>query len=607
MTVIPQSTNNEFKWTQPNNTDNSGDLWASFNLDTEENVGRLRLGKRMILNTGTDDVAQINSFPAAILKTGSKNRFIAGNGTGYVFEGDDTPFGTFTRDVSSNSPAKINSTLDDAVYANNALYVISEESSGSNLAFYKKIGELTWAETDIGVSAGYPSSAVRSNVSGDTRVYVATQYSRIISWDSSDSIDLTGDYTLNLSPGVVDGGRLITKILAASDRLWVLTLNNQGERGRIYEWDGISPNFQNEYVLESSGALSGVIHNDIPYIMDTNGNLCSWNGGSFKVLTGFNRENNKFLYNPLGLTNNRFIHPNGMAVIDSQIHILINNLNYDSGATIEEPIPSGIYAYDENTNSLVHRYAVSQGKSTDIYKDFGAVRIAAAGALTEVTQPSTSSSDNGTLLAGFGYYSDATTAKYGIFYEDNADTRQKAGYLITKKIDSVGSKSENSVKNMWQKIFTLYRKFLTENDKIVVKYRTSDQSPTEATITWTSTNTFTTTTDISLYWTSGTGGEVEILNGIGAGKCSHITNISYNAGTYTVTVDETYYGATGTAKARFQFWNKLNSITNRLETYTESIVNVKSNWIQFKIWMTWIGKNEIERLLIVNENNTPAK
>ncbi|NBW09200.1 MAG: hypothetical protein EBR82_14370 [Caulobacteraceae bacterium] len=608
MIQIPETT----KWRQPNDSDKSGELWASFNLDLTENEGSLRLSKRLLLNTGTADIAQITGAPARILRTGSLIKFIAGTagGTaGSVFYGDSTVFGTYTRDATSNAPTKIDSTLDDAVYANAALYVVSRSTANNAvMSFYKKIGDLTWAETtlDVSLQTGLTVSLATSGISGANRVYCATQESRVISWSTADSVSLTGNYTLDLTPGYLDSNKHITKILVGSNRLWILTANLIGGRGHVYEWDGYSSNYQNEYELESSGALAGVIHNDIPYIMDTNGNLCAWNGGSFKVLTGFNRENNKFLYKPQSATNDRFIHPNGMTVIDNQIHMLINNQNYDNGGTIEETIPSGIWKYDE-AKGLVHAYSVSQYKSSDTLKDFGAVRIASAGALTEMVLPSTSASDDGTFLAGFGYYTDATTAKYGIFYENNIDTLAKAGYLVTRKISSVGSGGVGAIKNNWQKIYTLYRKFLTSNDIIEVKYRTIDAPPVEATITWTSTTTFTTTTDVSSYWTSGTGGEVEVLQGIGAGRCSHLTSVVYNAGTYTCTVDQTYTGATGTAKARFQSWKKIKTINTQLDTSDETIINNVSNWIQFKVWMSWTGKNEIEKLVIINENSYPAK
>jgi len=593
-------------WRQLNDTDRTGELWASFNLDLTENEGALRLSKRLLLNTGTPDVSQITGVPATILRTGSTIKFIAGNGTGYVFYGDNTVFGTYARDTSANAPTKIDSTLDDAIYANAALYVVSSRPAGGFLGMYKKIGDLGWTETDFTISDGYPSALAVSGISGSARVYCGTQLSRVISWNTADTVAYSGSYTLDLTPGYVDGNKVITKILVASNRLWVLTVNVAGGRGHVYEWDGASANWQNEYELESSGALSGVIHNDIPYIMDTNGNLCAWNGGSFKVLTGFNRENNKFLYKPQSSVNDRFIHPNGMSVIDNQIHILINNQNYDNGGTIEETIPSGIWKYDEK-KGLVHAYSVSQYKSSDTLKDFGAVRIASAGALTEMVLPSTSASDDGTFLAGFGYYTDATTTKYGIFYENNIDTLAKAGYLITRKVSSIGTGGIGAIKNNWQKIYTLYRKFLTSGDIIEVKYRTIDAPPVEATITWTSTTTFTTTTDVSSYWTSGTGGEVEVLQGIGAGRCSHLTSVVYSAGTYTCTVDQTYTGATGTAKARFQSWKKIKIINTQLDTSDETIINNVSNWIQFKVWMSWTGKNEIEKLVIINENSYPAK
>ena len=119
---------------------------------------------------------------------------------------------------------------------------------------------------------------------------------------------------------------------------------------------------------------------------------------------------------------------------------------------------------------------------------------------------------------------------------------------------------------------------------------------------------------VSNYWTSGTGGEVEITQAVGSGKCSHITNAVNNAGTWTVTVDETYTGATGTAKARFMKWNKLKtienaeSINNQVQQFTEFPIpeyDQNDTFIQFKICFLFKGKNELQGLNIISQTNQP--
>jgi len=610
MITLPRSQqNNTPAWTQKSSTDCAGDFWATFGIDLTENEGRVRLGKRIILNTGTADVAEITSYPSSFNLCGSSVYAFAGaSNVGYAFKNDGTVIGSFSKDVSSGAPAKIDSTKSDSVFSNNSMYVSAQQTGGtSTVSLYKKTGDGAWSE--ITTTATSLSTYTNMLCTFRGRTYMSYQQSKILSLDSTDSITYSGSYALTINIAG-DFTNVITKFLPSDDRIFILTVNTMGGKGNVYEWDGQSTEFQLAHRLESSGALSGTILNGVPYIMDTNGDFLAWNGGTFKKLTGLNRENNLPLYNPISFVNNRFIHPNGMSVVNGKIQMLIDNRNYDNGSTIEETIPSGIYEYDERTQSLIHKYGISAEKSTatiDTITQYGNVRIAGAGALKEMGLQSTALGGNGLFLAGASYYTDATTTKSGIFYDDRNDTKPKAGYFISSKIDSVGDKGSGSIKNSWQKVFVLLRKFLTANDKIVVKFRTTDVAPTEATITWTATNTFTTTTDISAYWTAGTGGEVEILQGVGAGICSHITNISVSGGTFTVTVDTAHLGATGTAKARFQAWIKSDSYASQLDTYKDFSIGRKSNWVQLKIWGLWTGKNEIEKLIILNENSTPAK
>lgn len=610
MITLPRSQQNGTPaWIQKGSTDCAGDFWATFGIDLAENEGRVRLGKRMILNTGTADVAEITNYPCSFTLCGSSVYAFAGlSNVGYAFKNDGTMIGSFAKDVSAGAPAKIDSTKSDSVFSNNSMYVSARESAGtSTVSLYKKTGDGAWSEITTTASSAVPYPNMMCGFGG--RTYVTNQQSKVFSLDSADAISYTGTYTLTINVAG-DFTNVITKLLACDDRIFILTVNTTGGKGHVYEWNGRDTEYQMAHRLESSGALSGVVLDGVPYIMDTNGDFLAWNGGTFKKLTGFNRENNLPLYNPISLVNDRFIHPNGMSVVNGKIQLFIDNRNYDSGSTIEETIPSGIYEYDDRTQSLVHKFGISGEKSTatiDTITQYGNVRVAGAGALKEMGLQSTASGANGLIFAGATYYTDATTTQSGIFYDDRNDTKPKTGYFITSKLDSVGDKSAGTIKNTWQKVFVLLRKFLTANDKFVVKFRTVDASPTEATITWASTTTFTTTTDISSYWTSGTGGEVEILNGVGAGICSHITNITYNGGTYTVTVDTAHRGATGTAKARFQSWIKSDSYASQLDTYKDFSIQRKSNWIQFKIWGLWTGKNEIEKLIVLNENSTPAK
>ncbi len=591
MTKIPKNGT----WDQLNISDALGTLWASYNLDLTENQSRVRLGKRMLLNTATADLADITSYPAAFWLCGTAIHTFAGaSDTGYDLDNDGTLYGAFARETAGTEPTVLNSNQVDAIFNNNALYVISARPAAlTSYSFYKKIGNGNWAKTDIDnsiVNAGYPSAMC--GYAG--RTYASVSQSKIISWDSSDTVVIANANTLLPSGIAFDFSTLITCMRAGSNRIWICTVNTTGGKGRVYEWDGASQQATKVYNLESSGALSCVIKDDVPYIMDTNGVLLAWNGGTFKEVARLNRKNNKLLYNPISLVNDRFIHPNGMTIIKGKICMLIDGRNYDNTATIEETIPSGVYEYIPNTaggiGTLYHKHSIGLTKSGGTITDYGAMRLAGVGALTEINLPSTSSSRNGTFLAGVSYYTDATTVKSGIFYDDSNDTLKKAGSFITTWIGT------DNIEESWQNVFPKYRKLLSSNDKITVKYRDTYVPGIEATITWStvgaSSTTITSTADLS---TVAVGDEIEITQGMGAGRTAHVlTNSGNVAGTYTLTVDEVYSGVSGTAKARFVSWIKIGSITQDTKAVKLAPIKKSATKVQLKLCMIFTGQDEIE-------------
>ena len=581
-------------WNQKGDSDINGTLWASAGIDLSENEGKVRLGKRTILATGTVDDADMANYPVAF-KTftddvGVANWTIMGS---YLWRGYAQSTTTPVKDSHATTPA-VDSDISDMELFNAGLWV----TTGSANAFrLDAAGTWGWGTaTGLGAGGNSTSMALYAN-----RLYVGGGAS-VKSVDTSLVVATSGAYTCTIP----DVGNSITFIRAGANRIWIGTINTNNGKGMIYEWDGVATQVTKSYRLESAGALACVIKDDVPYVMDNNGRLLSWNGGTFTELGRLNRRTNKLLNSTANIVTQRFVHKNGMSLVQGRINILIRGNNADG--TIEETIPSGIWEYTPD-KGLYCKHLLSTAKVAGTIQDYGQVNIKNVGALTEFN-----SANNNGFFAGATYYSDATTVKAGIFYNDLTDVLQKGGSFITTKQYAQDKNGLPSVQNSWQNIYILYKKLLDSADKIVVKFRTSEVEPIQATITWSSTTTFTvpnSSVDVSQYWTAGVGGEVEILNGIGAGKCAHIINANLVAGTWTVIVDETYTGATGTAIARFQLWKKLgvityNSPTPAGVTYDQEGMGDTSNWVQFKIFMLFTGRDELEKLLVINSNFNPA-
>ena len=183
---------------------------------------------------------------------------------------------------------------------------------------------------------------------------------------------------------------------------------------------------------------------------------------------------------------------------------------------------------------------------------------------------------------------------------------ENRGYFVTPKIFS------NEITDTFNNIVLKYSPFTSETDKIIVKYRTEDDrrdeidvSGTKWRATWTSSTTFTTTqTDMA---DAEVGDEVEFLNGAAGGMLAHITAISENAGTYTVTIDETYanYITGDLSTFVFRNWTKLATISSTGNAYFSEQLGVSGKFLQLKIELRGIG-TRIEELKVDNKYQLPA-
>jgi hypothetical protein len=182
------------------------------------------------------------------------------------------------------------------------------------------------------------------------------------------------------------------------------------------------------------------------------------------------------------------------------------------------------------------------------------------------------------------------------------------GYFISPKIFSSGV---TEISNL---LTVKYSKLMNELDKIIIKYRNEDDglefidlnSTANWRGTWTSTTTFTTTqTD----WSRAVvGDEIEVLRGAAGGLLAHITEISSNAGTYTITIDETFdnYITGDISTVIFRNWKKFAVIdsANTLGYLSEQL-GANGKFIQLKIELRGLGV-KIEEVKIDDKYLLPA-
>ena len=430
------------------------------------------------------------------------------------------------------------------------------------------------------------------------RLYYISGANNIRSIDENYIVASSGDYTLDPTKSI---GKPSTMVVNSSS-IWIggyaysgsSTPTDSRLHGTISQWDGISNQIINEYVIEAAGVLAMCVLNDIPYAIDTEGRILKYTGYSFSEIARLPIDK-QLLINSTTTSTDKFIHPNGfIGTKNNTLQILVNNLNEDANSTINENFPSGIWELDLETYNLTHRYSPTlKALSSATVTDFGQNRVSVVGALKENTLQSDSNLGRSSLIAGINYYTDATTIKSGIFidspYKPDTDKEgQKRGYFVTTQFESY------QITDTWLRLWAIYKRFANATDKLIFKYRLEEEDPIQATITWISTTTFSTTTDISDYLNF----EAEIIQGAGSGACTNIIDITENAGTYTATIDAAISGVTGTAKARFQKWIKLGEISNTVLSYGELPIDVPDVKIQIKGILEWTGDGEFAKMII---------
>lgn len=563
--------------------------------------------------TGIDPAITATSIPIGATVIIAAENFLAGNNGTFTV----TASGTNYFEISNaGGSAESNKTIGTgSITVTGGTYGTSFVSTGSDLSvafdklfatnntrlYYRNANTNSdpWILVDTFSSQYVPHKTLYFK-KFDRFYYIASSIS-IRSLDSSLAVATSGSYTLDtgLSVGWLSG------IVANSSYIWVYSLTDNSSsdndsnkiNGFISQWDGFSSQVSNEYPINAGGVLAMCVLNDVPYAIDTEGRILKYSGYSFDEIARLPIDRT-LLANSTIATANRWVHFNGfVGTKNNTLLVMLNNLNGDNAGTITENMPSGIWELDLETRNFTHKYPITlKARSSSTITDYGQNRISAAGAIKINHLQSSSANGRSTIVAGATYYTDASTTKSGIFIDSpsNATTDnegQKRGYIVT-----TWSRAQD-INETWQNTYITYRKFLSASDKIICKYRTTRSDPTEISITWVDTTHFTTSTDVS----GKEGYEVEGIQGTGSGDCAHISSISVNAGTYTVTLESAFTGVTtGTAKVRLQNWIKMGEVTDTGE-FQKLAIETISPRIQLKLYFEFTGNGEFHQSALISK------
>ena len=393
---------------------------------------------------------------------------------------------------------------------------------------------------------------------------------------------------------------------AGIDQMWIGLSNIDGSvPSLVFEWDGVTANTPTaRYEIQAAGIMAGIVKDGVPYLVDSLGRLMRFNGGVFEEVARFPLKGGTFRGWGLANNNSRAIHPRGMAIDGDEILICVANRTDGITSNNYNEFPSGVWAFSE-TNGLYHKYAPSYSAKTDTgtsnLTDFGQYRTYTGGPMMVVESVTvggdTVANNGGRVLFAMEYFTDAddtsSDTEWGLFTDDTNDTTQKAGWVVTPRIKS------DVFRDHWQTVYAALSDLETTGDLVEIKYRTKDETPTYFTGTWTGTDRFNTTTELTSY---AAGDEVTIVHGKGAGEVAHALTLTSGAGSEVV-FDRDITGITvgQTAKFKIEKWRKVKKITDIASE--GATIGQKDHWVQIKAFLRWTGKRELYDLTITNSSS----
>lgn len=546
----------EKKWIQGNKSDVLGNLFGTFNIDFDSNLGRARVSDDSRIIADSTDDADLG-LPWAFVRTSADgtDRWWAGCGSVLFKSTDSSPAGTYSQDALGSSPTTLSASYSDIVEFNGALLAVGL----TDMWRLSTTWTANWWTSTLG------QAALTTGVPHPLHVTKKTNQ-LLIGDDNKVHVVSTSNNVRN--------GRLVFPaefevqwIRSSSEGSWIGIRNTQSGEAEAAFWDESSENYNRSYKLRHDRTLAGAVKGTVPYTVNGAGQLLAFNGSDFQevgVFPNFDKTGKQFL-NTVGYG----VHRNGMDISEDAVHILVSS-RLSALADTMENFPSGIWTFSEN-QGLRHKYSLSIYDGTEI--DYGTFLTDLPGALKAVG----AIASNVLFLAGAWSFSNATTSLTAIFRVGGSITLNRRGHFITSIMEA------GAFEDVFQDILLQFRRFLNSGDRIIVKYRTVKAGNYPifiSSLTWSDTDTFTTTTDLT---NASAGDEVLILRGRGSGALVHISSLSEAGGTWTVNIDETIPNVSGTSVAMINDWIKAGTISTQSIERQSFDIDAVGTFIQFKI------------------------
>lgn len=586
------------KWISVNKGDLYGNLAATFNMDFDTNLGKVRVSPRLQINTDDTDDADLG-LPWAFIRTkagvSATDQWWAGCGAVLFKTAETDPTAAFAQDAiatGDGTPTDLNASYSDMVEFNGAL-IVSTSTDLHRLA--SASWDKSWWDTTLA------QAALTSAIPHPLHVSVKTNL--LCVGDGNLMHTITTTPTVSASRVILPAEFEIIWIRSSYDGTWIGARNKFNREAKIFFWDESAENYNRGYGVKSDRTLACVIKDGLPYTVNGEGQLLKFTGSGFEEVAVFPTYGQMMGRLLVGA-----VHRNGMAIIEGKIHISISSEIFGLSSALDSSygeslknFPSGIWVFDE-IQGLRHKYSFSMYDGTE--NDYGCWSMNSVGALV----PTDTTTSQGLFLAGGLIRTTSSAIMNAIFYKDTFNSINKRGHFITSIFES------SAFEDIFKDLLVSFKRLKNSGDKIIIKYRTlkSTTHPIEARGTWTSTTTFTATVATSYMGSVANlavGNEVMILIGKGAGSTAKISEIAFATPTYTITLAEAIPGVTaGTMNFLASDWIEAAVISTQSIERQGFDLDVPGTWIQLKVEMRsnaggTIGNGvspELEKILINN-------
>lgn len=507
--------NDKGEFLQLNKIDTAGNIQMTYGIDLTEN--RISVSPQVVeLLNSTDDV-EFQGYAGSIGAFSSSKIFAVSD---MVYSADsDNPTGAWNLETLGTEPVSGNTIMDSAFF--NGLFLVSE---ATNIKAWNGSTWSSWWTGTLGKAALTAGQRHLLWTGPDGILYVVDSGTKVYRVHPINGASLTGGGTLDFSATQYQ----ITCAVANSVKSFIGTVDLSGEEAVIAEWD-MSPSATTANKLHPMGAKSVrciAIWDNTPIAILSNGMCKYFNGEAFVEF----KKSIRFPVRQGYELSDKFIHPNGWAIIDSLPHFLatgrvdVANVNFEQSKQAAYQMPSGIWCLDPAIG-LYHRFALGTGAA--VQEDYGKMQVVEVGALYSLQK------NDSKFLASYEYALDDETANKSVLvYHDVSNSKPSRGYLMTS--------FAHGFSDMWKKV-ELFHKKLSTGEKIRIYYRSDKTESIGMSGVWASTNTLNVT---------GTGlgavkGDVAFIKmGAGSGQLFRISQINEGATITEIVFEETNTFAT---------------------------------------------------------------